>query len=124
MKLVWWSSSAGELPVLPSSVTAPVPEPTAGWHSARWPVDSERIGSALRLEARREPRKVRLFVVPTHIGARSSSVMSGDADDVRGHGQDEIGAPHGSSCRCEKRRPITGMSPRNGVLSLERLESS
>ena len=36
-------------------------------------------GSALDCDSSRgeRPRKVRLFCVPTHIGARSSSVMSG-----------------------------------------------
>ena len=60
------------------------------------------------------PRKVRLFCVPTHIGARSSSVMSGTR--MMCGVMVSIRSVRVWRCVfCVKRRPRNGMSPRIGV---------
>jgi hypothetical protein len=61
------------------------------------------------------PRNVRLFVVPTHIGATSSSVMSG-MRMMCGVIVSTRSVRRFSSRVCVKSRPMNGRSPRNGVL--------
>ena len=76
-------------------------------------------GSADDCDSRRgeRPRKLRLLCVPTHIGAMSSSVMSGMRMMCG-----VIVSIRSVRCRVvwsfEKRRPRMGISPRNGVFWL------